>query len=172
MPPIEKADVRLRLIERADLEMTLGWRNQNREWFLDSSVLSMDQHLAWFEQYLAREDDYVFIIERMPSNEPAGQISLYNIDKQTKKAEYGRLIIGDWSARRQGIAATATKTLIDYAFKNLGVETITLEVLENNFPAIALYRKCGFTLKNATDFTDFTDFKIRGNSIIRGVFSF
>jgi diamine N-acetyltransferase len=153
IPPIEKAGVRLRLLERADLEMTLGWRNQNREWFLDSAVLSMDQHRTWFERYLARENDCIFIIERLPSGEPVGQISLYNIDTIRKEAEYGRLIIGEPSARRRGIASLSTHMLLEYAFENLGLQTIALEVLATNLPAIALYRKCGFLTTDCTKYT-------------------
>ncbi len=147
--PLAKGDVRLRLLERADLERTLAWRNQNRKWFIASDLLSMDRHLVWFEHYLTRNDDYVFIIECFSfSQEPVGQISLYKIDSNKKEAEFGRLLIGEPNARRMGIATTATEILLHYAIGELALKTIKLEVLENNIPAISLYSKCGFVQKS------------------------
>jgi diamine N-acetyltransferase len=144
IPPLEKGAVRLRLLERTDLEMTLSWRNENRRWFLNSDLLSIDRHRSWFEQYLARSDDYVFIIEWLSERaEPVGQISLYSIDWQEQKAEFGRLLVGE-PARQKGIAKKATEILLEYAFDTLGIKTIHLEVLHNNVPAISLYEKCGF----------------------------
>jgi diamine N-acetyltransferase len=145
IPPLEKDAVCLRLLEKSDLERTLSWRNQNRQYFFNSDLLSMHQHIAWFNQYLARDDDYVFIIERLSrKKEPVGQISLYKIDWEKRQAEFGRLLIGEPAAKRMGIANIATEILLDYAFTNLGIETIQLEVLPGNSPAILLYEKCGF----------------------------
>jgi diamine N-acetyltransferase len=145
IPPLEKDAVRLRLLEKSDLKKTLSWRNQNCQWFFYSDLLSMDRHMEWFNQYLARDDDYVFIIERLSrKKEPVGQISLYKIDWEKRQAEFGRLLIGEPAAKRQGIAQKATEILLDYAFTNLGIETIQLEVLPGNSPAISLYEKCGF----------------------------
>jgi RimJ/RimL family protein N-acetyltransferase len=144
IPPLEKDALSLRLLERTDLEMTLSWRNENRRWFLNSDLLSIDKHRSWFEQYQAQDDDYVFIIERLSERiEPVGQISLYKIDWQGQKAEFGRLLVGE-SARQKGIAKKATEILLEYAFDTLGIKTIHLEVLQNNIPAISLYEQCGF----------------------------
>jgi diamine N-acetyltransferase len=144
IPPLEKGSARLRLLERTDLETTLSWRNENRGWFLNSDLLSIDLHCSWFEQYIAQDDDYVFIIERLSERiEPVGQISLYKIDWKQQKAEFGRLLIVE-SARQKGIAQKATEILLEFAFNTLGINTIHLEVLQSNYPAISLYEKCGF----------------------------
>jgi diamine N-acetyltransferase len=151
IPPLEKEAVRLRLLEKSDLERTLSWRNQNRQCFFNSDLLSMNQHMAWFNRYLARDDDYVFIIERLSGEkEPVGQISLYKIDWEKRQAEFGRLLIGEPAAKRKGIAKKATEILLDYTFTNLGIDTIQLEVLPGNSPAILLYEKCGF-MQTATN---------------------
>ena len=46
--------------------------------------------------------------------------------------------------RRQGIATLLLNTLLNYCKKN-DIKTINLEVNEENFSAIALYKKLGFT---------------------------
>ncbi len=45
--------------------------------------------------------------------------------------------------RNQGIGSLLLENLIDVS-KNLNLTTITLEVMEENYPAIHLYRKLGF----------------------------
>jgi RimJ/RimL family protein N-acetyltransferase len=143
--PLEEGVVRLRLLEASDLQTTLSWRNQNRQWFFNSAPISAAEHRAWFDQYLERDDDYVFIIEQLSENRaPVGQVALYNIDWENRRAEYGRLLIGEPWARRKGMARKATEILLEYAFTSLGIDAIQLEVLQANSPALSLYTRCGF----------------------------
>jgi len=145
--PIIKERIQLRLLEQFDLPMTLKWRNQDhiRKWFIHPEVISPEQHREWFEAYLQRDNDYLFIIEETQNlNKPVGQISLYNIDWDGKCAEYGRLMIGEADAQGRGLAKEASRLLLQYAFKVLGMERIDLEVFRDNEPAIAIYRSCGF----------------------------
>jgi RimJ/RimL family protein N-acetyltransferase len=139
--------VLLRPLAAADLPLTLAWRNRDdiRCCFVHSDVITPDQHQAWFESYCRRDDDFVFIIEeRQRLCRPVGQVSLYHIDWANKRAEYGRLMIGDPAARGQGLASDATRLLLDAAFKQFGLCEIYLEVFAHNTPAIAVYRSCGF----------------------------
>ena len=48
------------------------------------------------------------------------------------------------SCRNEGIGGFLLKSLIDLS-KQLGLHTITLEVMEENYPAIYLYKEFGFT---------------------------
>ena len=47
--PLVNGRVRLRLLEEADLPMTLAWRNQDhiRKWFFHSDVITPEQHRRW-----------------------------------------------------------------------------------------------------------------------------
>ena len=146
--PIESELVRLRLLEEADLEMTLAWRNQDhiRKWFLTSSMLAFDQHRNWFLNYQTRDNDFIFVIEsKAHGSVPVGQISLYDIDFEDRMGEYGRLMIGSPLAARQGIARESTRLILQFAFEMLKLEEIYLSVLVNNERAINLYKTCGFS---------------------------
>lgn len=146
---IEGERLRLRPLTAADLPMTLAWRNQDaiRKWFFHSEVIGPEQHRAWFESYQERNDDFVFVIvEKLVFQRPIGQISLYNVDWDRKRAEFGRLMIGDPEARGLGLAKEATRMLIEFAERQLALSEIYLELYADNLPAIAIYRACGFSV--------------------------
>lgn len=149
IPPIENDRIRLRLLEERDLPMTLAWRNQDqiRKGFFNSEVISPAQHQAWFKGYLERDHDYVFIIEETYEfHRPIGQISLYNIDWETKRAELGRFMIGEIEAQGRDLGKKSTRILLEVAFHQLGLKEIYLRVIKHNHPAIKIYRHCGFKL--------------------------
>lgn len=146
-PAIEGDRVILRLLERDDLPLTLSWRNRDdiRKWFLNMAIIPAEAHSAWFERYQELDNDFIFLIlAKDPNITPVGQISLYNIDWDTKTAEFGRLMIGEQYARGRGIAREATHLLLKYSFGVMQLKEITLEVKENNEVAIAMYRSTGF----------------------------
>ena len=145
--PVVNGPVRLRLLEFADLPMTLAWRNQDhiREWFFHSALITPAQHRTWWERYQVRDDDFVFVIEETETlKRTVGQLALYNIDWVARRAEFGRLMIGDAEARGLGLAGLATSRLVNEAFHVWGLCEVYLEVLPDNVAALAVYRACGF----------------------------
>ncbi|MFA5908703.1 MAG: GNAT family N-acetyltransferase [Vicinamibacterales bacterium] len=145
--PLVHGRVRLRLLEEADLAMTLAWRNQDhiRKWFFDSDVITPEQHRAWWERYRTRDDDFVFMIEETDTlRRPVGQVALYNIDWSAGRGEFGRLMIGDADAKGVGLARSATSRLVDEALGSWGLSEVYLEVFEANAAALRVYADCGF----------------------------
>jgi RimJ/RimL family protein N-acetyltransferase len=152
--PIKDNNVLLRLLQETDLPLTLNWRNQEhiRSWFFHSDLITPEQHRAWFDQYRDRDDDFVFIIEETEVlRRPIGQVSLYNIDWANRRAEFGRLMIGDGEAQGKGVAKRATRLLLEAAFGRFGLNEIYLEVIKNNASAVAIYRQTGFQLSDEYD---------------------
>ncbi len=152
--PMKADPIRLRLLKRADLPMTLRWRNQDRirKWFIHSTILTQEQHAAWFNRYLRRDDDFVFIIEETRLlKKPIGQISLYQIDWSRKRSELGRFMIGEEDARGKGFANRAVELLIGFAFRQWKLVEIHIDVFRENVAALALYQKCGFEFEAERD---------------------
>src|SRR5882672_9014262 len=150
VPPLVGDRVRLRPLEEADLSRTLVWRNQDhiRRWFVYSEVITPDQHRAWFEGYRDRDDDFVFVIEETRDlRKPVGQVSLYRIDWERHRAEYGRLLIGEADAAGRGLAREATDVLLRHATTTWGIVETELEVFADNAAAIAIYAASGFTAR-------------------------
>lgn len=149
LPPIVGDRIILRLLEQNDLPLTLLWRNQDkiRKWFINTDVIQEDKHLAWFERYMKLDNDFIFVIlAKDLDNLPVGQISLYNINWEISRAEYGRLMIGHPIAKGKGYARQATALLLDFAFNTLDLNEVFLEVKSDNRSAIAIYESAGFSI--------------------------
>lgn len=145
--PLVCGPIRLRLLEEADLPLTLAWRNLDhiRKWFLHSDVITPEQHHAWWERYRDRDDDFVFVIEETETlRRPIGQVALYRVDWSVRRAEFGRLMIADAGARGRGLARLATTCLVEAAQGFWGIDEIGLEVFDTNTAALRVYRDCGF----------------------------
>jgi diamine N-acetyltransferase len=152
--PVGNGTVRLRLLREEDLPLTLAWRNQDqiRRWFFNSNLIDPDQHAGWFHQYQERDDDFVFIIEEVNAGcRPVGQVALYHIDWSLKMAEYGRLMIGDPTARGKGLACSATNLVLHIGFQVLGLDEVYLEVFADNDQALKVYQRCGFQPERVHD---------------------
>jgi len=152
--PIVKSSIRLRLLNKEDLPLTLAWRNQDniRKWFFYSAPITPQQHENWFKNYLERDNDFVFIIEEVSEGfRPVGQVAIYNIDWEGLRAEFGRLMIGEPSAAGKGLASAATQAVLELSFEKLGLQEIYLEVYSNNVKAVSLYKSVGFKLLKVRD---------------------
>ncbi|MCD8045506.1 MAG: GNAT family N-acetyltransferase [Clostridiales bacterium] len=75
-------------------------------------------------------------------DEYLGTVSLKNIDPVNKNAEYA--IAMRAMATGTGAAGTATDEILRYAFEELGLNRVYLNVLEKNVRADRFYRKMGF----------------------------
>lgn len=145
--PIDGKRVRLRLLAEPDLAMTLAWRNQDRirRWFINSDHLTVEGHRRWFEQYVSRDDDFVFIVEETEELlKPVGQVAIYNIDWKLKRAEYGRMLIGEAKATGRGLAQEATALAVAFAFSQLGLKELEAYILSSNAASLAVLAACGF----------------------------
>lgn len=76
------------------------------------------------------------------SDEYLGTISLKDIDLENRCAEYA--ISTRKKAHGTGAAMQATRLVLQYAFEELGLERVYLNVLAENGRANAFYRKSGF----------------------------
>ena len=134
----------LRPITSADMPKILGWRNKKdiRKWFFNSQVLAMKDQKKWYSAYENKDNDEMFIIQ--VDSVDIGIIAIYNIDKKNKKAEIGRLLIGEDEYRSKGYAYQAGKLLLKYAFNSLKMEKLYLNLFADNITAVNLYTKLGF----------------------------
>lgn len=139
--PLTVGDATLRMLTADDLPLTRAWRNHpdSRSGFHVSDEIGDEQHRAWFENYLRRDDDYVFVME--VAGRPAAQAALYDIADGA--AEFGRLVV-DPATRGVGLSHRVIDLTLAIADDTLDLAEVHLEVKPENARAIAAYERAGF----------------------------
>jgi RimJ/RimL family protein N-acetyltransferase len=139
--PITVDDTVLRMLGPADLPLTREWRNhaESRGAFHSTAVITPEQHLAWFEAYLQREDDFVFV--RVVGGRPVAQAALYDVVGTA--GEFGRLLV-DPDVRGEGLSHRVIGLCLRVADETLGLDELHLEVKPENTRAIRAYERAGF----------------------------
>ena len=136
-------DIVIRKFDEGDIPYKVKWiNNENNNKYLHYDLpLSVDKTLVWFRNVKDRIDraDYTITCD----GKPVGLIGLLNIDRTNKKAEY-YICIGEKQYKRKGIACTATKMLLNIAYKEFNLNKIYLYTEVNNVPAQRLFEKIGF----------------------------
>lgn len=134
----------LRKLEEKDIPFMLEWMHdaevnsafrypfaesteESARKFVESSFNEKYQHFA-----IINEADEYF-----------GTVSLKNISMENKSAEYA--IVLRKAAQGKGYARQATKEIVSYAFQNLKLHKIYLNVFDRNEKAKRFYEKCGFS---------------------------
>lgn len=134
----------IRPIEREDIEQLRLWRNQIeiRSQFIDDRQITEEQQRQWYELYLGKEDDIVWIARELSSNQPVGSVSLYDIDYQNKTAEVGRLMVAKES-RGRGLGRLLMQHGVQEAFA-LGIQQVYLEIFHDNTVSLQINLSIGF----------------------------
>jgi len=139
--------VRLRALERKDIPTLTRWMNdpEVRENLLVFVPLSTAAEERWVEGLLDRPDDHVFGVEALIEGHwrHVGNIGLHGIERHHRRAEIG-IVIGEKGAWGQGYGTEAMALMMRFAFHELGMHRIELEVFETNLRAIKTYRALGF----------------------------
>lgn len=148
---LELDNLLLREITKDDIELIRSWRNQEniREWFIDNKYIYKQQQQEWFKMYLNKKDDIMFMIEETLHFQSAiGTVALYNINKKSNSAEFGRLMIGHFPSVGKGFGKRASILACKYAFEILNLSELYLSVLVHNTRAIQLYSDIGFSINS------------------------
>jgi RimJ/RimL family protein N-acetyltransferase len=139
--------VLLRAVERADVEVLAAvsadpvtWHQVDDAPYVPKTVA--DALKAYDEGTAGRAADAVvpFVVD--VGGTPVGRATLWGIDPHNRHAHLGINLAP--SARGRGYGTDAVRVLLRYAFRERGLHRVQLEVLADNAPALASYRKAGF----------------------------
>ena len=140
--------VNLRPLEREDLGLLVTWRNDPkiREHFFSTFPFSRRGQDAWFSNLLTRDDQRMFIIETK-EGKAVGTIGLDYIDFKNQRAEFGNILIGESEYLGKNLATDGTLALLKFAFEEMNLNRVYLEVYAENGRARRLYDKCGLKVE-------------------------
>jgi diamine N-acetyltransferase len=139
--------IRLRGVEREDIPTFVRWFNdpEVRRGLLMYAPMSKAQEERWFEDMLERKDDFLFAVEALIDGTwvHIGNVGLHRIDWKNRTATFG-IALGEKSFWNRGFGTDATRTMLRFAFDELNLNRVELEVFDDNPRAQRCYEKCGF----------------------------
>ena len=131
------AKVVLTSISKNDIENIRIWKNEHRNSFFYNKIITPKEQAEWFENYLKRENDFIFIISFdnkdigcIAFREIEGMIDIYNV------------ILGNKKFGGKGIMSNANRLMCSLIMDNYS-SNITVKVLKTN-PAVKWYLKNNF----------------------------
>lgn len=134
-------NIKLIPLSQEYLDMVLEWRNRLdvRKNMYSSHVITLEEHLLWFERICKDITKKYFIFQL--NDRPCGVIGFVDINVESKSSSWA-FYSGDTSIR--GVGSLMEVAALDYAFNVLELEKLYCEVLEFNDPVIQFHRKHGF----------------------------
>lgn len=123
---------------RASIEQNDGQVMEPGEW-----SKTPEQMLKWISEVEASPSDLLLLAECEGQILGDLNVKAGNRKRVAHTCEFGISIIP--GARGLGVGEALMRALIDWAKKHPKIEKINLRVLSNNSPALALYKKMGFT---------------------------
>lgn len=138
----------LRALEREDLDTLYRWWNDADLWRLVGSrprVSGREDVEAWFEAELGKESPEqgrTWAIA-LKDGTLLGTLWYGSYDPVDRHTTVG-LFLGEASTRGQGYGTEAMRALLDYLFRDLGLNKVRLLVEVGNDPARRCYTKLGF----------------------------
>lgn len=159
--------VRLRALEREDAPACWRWMNDPdvREHLLVITPMSRHAEERWIEAWAERKDDNVFAVDAKVAGSPSmvlnghlplspdalaeddwrhiGNVGLHKVDLLHRVASAG-IAIGEKDCWEQGFGRQALILLLRFAFHELGMNRVELEVFAGNQRAQKTYRAVGF----------------------------
>jgi UDP-4-amino-4,6-dideoxy-N-acetyl-beta-L-altrosamine N-acetyltransferase len=130
-----------------DLQMVRLWRNDQQvaKYFIIDEI-SQEMHGNWLETKIKRGVDQAFLIT--DEDLPTGCVYLRNIEHVKKTAELG-IFLKPSSPTGKKIGSKALYKILNYAFDEIGLGKVYLQVLGDNQKAKVLYEKFFFDLEES-----------------------
>jgi RimJ/RimL family protein N-acetyltransferase len=136
----------LRALESSDLERCYLWMNDpNIVRTLKSRYpMPFEKEAEWLERAVGRiETERHFAVERKDSRTHIGNASLHAIDWVSRTAAFG-LFIGDPASWNRGFGTDAIRTLVRFAFEEMNLRKLKVNVFDYNDRAKHVLEAIGF----------------------------
>ncbi len=131
-------------LSAAEKEMVRNWRNNEkiRKWMYNDNIITKDEHVNFINFLKNSKDKVYWLVKKEDSNIYVGVLNLVNISWRHRNAYLG--IYTNPEQRIRGSGKIILSFILKIAFSFLNLHSLKLEVIENNEPAIRLYRNFGF----------------------------
>lgn len=146
----QKGTFQIRNIGINDIEELRVWKNQNKKSFFYQEEISSEEQLRWFQGYLERQQDYMFVIEEQIDGDSLHKIGCIGFRVQDGHiVDIYNVIRGENSVRGTRMSQ-AMHRLVNYIQEQLPGYKIKCDVLNDNV-AREWYIMCGFSIDECLD---------------------
>jgi len=131
-----------------DVEQIRDLKNNEKAALLLGGIYhtyTSEEIINWINFHNNNNEELLLVVEDRTVGRLIGHVGLYKIDRIAKKTEFG-ILLADDNSRGRGYGTMSTKTMVDYAFNTLDMHKVTAEVLSENAPSVAMFKKCGFSV--------------------------
>ena len=146
-PMIQHGAVYLRAAERDDIPLFVSWFN---DWRTSRTLalrapMSTPSEERWFDRMLEDQGKggYLFVSCLLEDDRAIGNCGLFELDLLNGSAGLG-ITIGRPEDRGRGLGSDALRALLGFAFGQLRLERVWLDVYELNPGARRVYERVGF----------------------------
>ena len=129
----------VRAILEEDIESLRTWKNAYRDRFFFQDVITPEMQQEWFQAYLLREHDFMFVV--MHADQRVGCLGFRLL---ADRIDFYNVIVDSHSARK-GYMSHALDLLCDAARKRYPRLPVMVSVLRSN-PDMKWYLERGFTV--------------------------
>jgi RimJ/RimL family protein N-acetyltransferase len=161
--------IRLRALEREDIPTFVRWFNdpELRHYLLMFEPMSKAKEEKWFDSMLERRDDFLFGIEAQLAERwlLIGNIGLHRVSWKDRHAVLG-IALGEKEYWGKGYGTDAVRTMLRWAFHELDLNRVELEVFDYNPRARRCYEKAGFRLEGTRRQAHFHDGRYHDNHLM------
>ena len=130
----------IRPVNKKDLECLRIWKNKYKKYFFFQKNISLEDQLEWYENYLKRENDYMFAVMG-PDSTMIGCMGI-RLNEADQSWDIYNVIGGSASHRGLGLMSAALREMINFALDKQNI-IVQLVVVRGN-PAIQWYARNGF----------------------------
>jgi len=137
--------MKISLVQMRDCEehtrMIVKLFNENRVFFYNDAEITALSHSKFLQDPKRRQE---FLWAITSDDKCCGMVSLYNIDRKNRRAEWGRFVV-DGGFR--GAGAIVEYLLLEFAFGKCALNKVYCEVLKYNRRALELHMSFGFVVE-------------------------
>ena len=159
-PLIAHDPVYLRTPERSDIPLFMDWLNDRRTARTLGIIapLSTPMEETWYDAMTADQGKtrYNFTACLLADDRPVGTIGLFDLDHVNGSAGLG-IQVGSVGDRGRGYGSAMLRALLSFAFDQLRLERVWLDVFDFNPGARRVYERVGFQLEGTLRHAIFRD---------------
>lgn len=128
------------------------WRDKNSYWFGDKFKVTNARTKKWLRELVLQKEDRILFMIEDSFGKQYGHLGFNRYNGEDNSCELDNVVRG--IDEIPGLMTDCVKSILRWAFKNLGIDYIYLTTFADNDKAVGLYRRCGFKIKGKIPLKD------------------